>query len=76
MATISNNGTTKQKSRLDLDGFSYIKDRSTSEKTYWRCIKYSTHHCHSRLHTCVVTNNIIKPPTQHTCKTDGTAIEL
>jgi hypothetical protein len=40
MATVSNTGTTKQKPRLDLDGYSYIIDRSTSEKTYWGCIKF------------------------------------
>ncbi|CAF4353068.1 unnamed protein product [Rotaria sp. Silwood2] len=75
MATISNNGTTKQKSRLDLDGYSYIKDRSTNEKAYWRCIKYSTHRCRSRRHTFVITNNIIKTPTERTCKSDGISFE-
>jgi hypothetical protein len=40
MAAIVNNGTTKQKPRLDLNGYSYIMDRSTNEKTYWRCINY------------------------------------
>jgi len=76
MATITINGTTKQKPRLDLNGHSYIKDRSTSTKTYWRCIKYSTDLCHSRLHTCIITNDIIKPPTQNTCTIDGSALEL
>jgi hypothetical protein len=33
-------------------------------------------HCHSRLDTCILTNDIIKSPTEHTCKTDGTAFEL
>ncbi|CAF1149247.1 unnamed protein product [Rotaria sordida] len=75
MAAISKNGTTKQKPRLDLDGYSYIKDRSTNEKTYWRCIKYSTHRCRSRLHTCVITNNTIKTPTEHTCKSDAISFE-
>ncbi|CAF0834509.1 unnamed protein product [Rotaria sordida] len=76
MATISNHGTTKQKPRLDYNGYSYVKDRTTNEKIYWRCIKYSSHHCHSRLHTCIITNNIIKPPTEHTCKFDDTTVEL
>jgi hypothetical protein len=52
---------TKQKPRLDFDGRSYVKDPSTSEKTYWRYIKYLMHNCHSRIHTC---------------KTDRTAFEL
>lgn len=76
MATISNNGTTKQKPRLDLNGHSYIMDRSTSEKTYWRCVKFHSHHCHSRLHTCIITNNVIKPSTDHTCVFDATKFEL
>ena len=38
--------------------------------------KYSSYHCHLRLHTCIITNNIIKPPTEHTCKFDGTTLEL
>jgi len=76
MATISINGTTKLKPRLDFDGHSYIKDRSTSRKTYWRCIKYSTDLCHSRLHTCNVTNDVVKAPTPHSCKTHGSTLEL
>jgi FLYWCH zinc finger domain len=76
MATISNNGTTKNKPRLDHDGYSYIMDRSTNEKTYWRCIKYSSDHCRSRLHTCILTNVIAKPPSEHTCKLDGTTMQL
>jgi hypothetical protein len=75
MSTISINGTTKQKPRLDLDGYSYVRDRSTSEKTYWRCIKFYSHRCRSRLHTCIFTNNITKSPTHHTCTFDGIALE-
>ncbi len=75
MATISNSGTTKQKPRLDLNGYSYVMDRSTSVKTYWRCIKFYSHHCRSRLHTCIITNNIVKSPTDHTCTFDGTTLE-
>ena len=40
MATITNNGTTKNKQRLVHEGMSYIRDRSTDEKTNWRCIKF------------------------------------
>lgn len=76
MATVSNNGTTKQKPCLDYNGYSYVMDRSTSEKTYWRCIKYSSDRCHSRLHTSVLTRDIVKPPTEHTCRVDGTTLEL
>jgi len=76
MATISASGTTKQKPRLEYKGHFYVKDRSTSEKIYWRCIKFSTQHCRSRLHTCIFTNDIIKPPTDHSCRFDGTAVEL
>jgi len=76
MATIPNNGTTKNKPRLDYENHSYIMDRSTNEKTYWRCIKYSSDCCRSRLHTCNLTNAIVKPPSEHTCKIDGTTIEL
>ena len=76
MATVSINGTTKNKPRLDLDGYSYIMDRSTNDKTYWRCIKYSSDCCRSRLHTSILTNAIMKPPSEHTCKVDGTALQL
>ena len=75
MATIVNFGTTKQKSRLDFNGYSYIMDRSTNEKTYWPCINYYSDHCRSRLHTCIFTNNIVKPPTDHICKFGGTTLE-
>ena len=76
MATIVNNGTTKQKPYIDLHGYSYIMDRSINGKTYWRCINYYSHHCHSRLHTRIITDNIVKPPTGHTYKSYGTTLEL
>ena len=75
MATIVNCDTTKQKSRLDFNGYSYIMDRSTNEKTYCRCINYYSHYCRSCLHTCIFTNNIVKPSTDHICKFDGTTLE-
>ncbi|CAF1360592.1 unnamed protein product, partial [Rotaria sordida] len=53
-----------------------LLDRSTAEKTYWRCIKFLTYHCHSRLHICIITNNIIKQPTEHTCRFDDATLEL
>jgi hypothetical protein len=51
-------------------------DQSTNEKTYWRCINYYSHYCRSRFHTCIVTNNVAKPPTVHSCEFDGTKHEL
>ena len=75
MVTIVNNGTTKQKPHPDLNGYSYIMDRSTCEKTFWGCINYYFHHYHSRLHTCIITSNVVKPPTDQTCKFDGTTLE-
>jgi len=76
MPTISNNSTTKNKPRLDHDGYSYIMDRWTDEKTYWRCINYSPDRCHSRLHTCISTTAIVKSPTAHTCKFSGSTVAL
>ena len=76
MTTISNNSRTRQKPPLDINGYSYIMNRSTSEKTYWCCIKSHSHHCHSRLHTCIITNNIIKPPIDHSCTFNGTTLEI
>ena len=76
MATIVNNGTTEQKLHLDLKGISYIMDRSTCEKTYWPCIYYCSYHCRSRLHTCIIINKVVKPPTDYACKLDDTTLEL
>lgn len=76
MLTISHNGTTKQRPRLDLDGYSYVKDRITNEKIYWRCFKYSSDRCHSRLHTCLSSATVLKLPSEHCCKFDGTTNEL
>ena len=45
MFSITQHGTTKQRARLDLDGYSYVKDRAVNEKIYWRCIKYSSDQC-------------------------------
>ena len=72
MVTISMSYTKKKKPCLYYKGHSYIKDRSTSTKTYWRCVK---DYCHSRLHTCIITNDIIKSPTEHTCRIDGSSME-
>ncbi|CAF1495944.1 unnamed protein product [Didymodactylos carnosus] len=68
--------TTKQKPRLELQGFSDIKDRFTENKTYWRWIYYNSQKCHARLHTCNITNNVITPPCVHTCKGNGITDEL
>ena len=76
MATISTFGITKRKPLLDYEDHSYVKDRSTTEKLYWHCVRYSTQHCRSRLHTCIFTNNIAKPTTEHSSRFDGTVLEL
>ena len=55
---------------------SYIIDRSTNEKIYWRCMKYFSDRCRFRLHTCTLTNVSVKTPTEHTCKVDGTTLQL
>ncbi|CAM4944344.1 unnamed protein product [Rotaria socialis] len=61
----------KERPRLDLDGFSYVRDRITSDKIYWRCIKYKSDHCHGRLHTCLESKTILKHPSDHICKFDA-----
>ena len=76
MFTICENGTTKQKPRLDHDGYSYVKDRTIGDKTYWRCIKYLSDSCRSRLHTCIITKTIVKLPSEHSCKFDATVHQL
>ena len=67
--------TKKQKPYLYYKGHSYIKDRSTSTKTYWCCVNYFKDECHSRLHTCIITNDIIKSAREHTCTIDGSLME-
>lgn len=76
MFTITEIGTTKQKPRLDFDGYSYVKDRTTNEKIYWRCIKYYSDRCHARLHTCLESKTILKHPAEHICKFDGTETQI
>jgi hypothetical protein len=76
MIAISENGTSKQRPRLDLDGFSYVKDRTTNEKIYWRCIKYKSDNCHARLHTCLESTTILKQPTEHSCKINATESQI
>ena len=75
MATISMNGTMQQKPCLYYKGHSYIKHPSTSTETYWRCVNYLKDYCYSRLHTCIITNDIIKSPIAHTCRIDGSSME-
>ena len=73
MLKISNKATSKQKPRWDLDGYSSIRDRSTENKTYWRCICYQSDRYRSRLHTCLVTDTVLKQPSEHPCTFDATA---
>ncbi|CAF2121455.1 unnamed protein product [Rotaria magnacalcarata] len=55
----------------------FLYKRSIYEyKTYWRCVNYLRDNCHSRLHTCIITNGVIKPPSERTCKTDGSSLEI
>ena len=76
MFTISQNGISKQRPRLDLGGFSYVNDRITNEKIYWRCIKYKSDHSHARLHTCLESTTILKQPDEHTYKFDATENQM
>ena len=76
MFTVSQNSTSKQRPRLDLGGFSYVKDRTTNEKIYWRYIKYKSDHCHARLHTCLESTTILKQSDEHTCKFDATENQM
>lgn len=76
MFVITQNGTLKQKPRLDLDGFSYVKDRTTDQKIYWRCINCKSDRCHARLHTCLESKTILKHPGDHTCKFDAVENQL
>ena len=50
--------------------------QSTCGKTCWCCINYCSHHCRYHLHICIITNNVGKPPIDHTCKIDCTTLEL
>ena len=76
MLQISQNGTAKQNPRLGCDGYSYVKGRVTAEKVYWRYVEYSSDRCHSRLHTCVHTKTVVKPPREHICRFNGITNEL
>ena len=44
--------TTKGCPLMVLDGLSYIQDRRTDTKTYWRCENHKTFSCHYHIHTC------------------------
>ena len=76
MLTISQNGISKQRPRLDLGGFSYVKDRITNEKVYWRYIKYKSDHCHAHLRTCLESTTILKQPAERTYKFDTTENQI
>ena len=41
--------TTKGCPLMVLDGLSYIQDRRTDTKTYWRCENHRTFNCHFRI---------------------------
>ncbi|CAF1114027.1 unnamed protein product [Rotaria sordida] len=45
--------TTKGRPLMILDGFSYIQDRRTDTKTYWRCENHKTFNCYFRIHTYI-----------------------
>ena len=76
MFTISQSSTSKQRPRLDSDGFSYVRDHIISEKIDWRCIKYIPNYCHARLHICLESQIILKHPGEHICKFDATEHQI
>lgn len=43
--------SSKNKRKLSLNGFLYVKDKEIREKTYWRCQNFITTHCKSRVTT-------------------------
>ncbi|CAF4467107.1 unnamed protein product, partial [Didymodactylos carnosus] len=64
-----------------LDGYSYIQDRQTDEKTYWRCENHKTFNCHYRIHTCNSTNSqthvtIINRNGNHTTSCNSDPIKI
>ena len=75
--------TAKGRPLMVLDGYSYIRDRQTDEKTYWDCENHKNFNCHYRIHTCnFMTNaahaNILKCNGVHTtsCHRDSLKISL
>ncbi|CAF1520856.1 unnamed protein product [Adineta ricciae] len=51
-------------------------DEEKIESTAWRCSRYSTQHCRSRLHTCIITNSIKKEPAEHSYQFDAITVEI
>ena len=49
--------TAKGRPLMVLDGYSYIRDRQTDEKTHWPCENHEKFNCHYRIHTCNFTTN-------------------
>lgn len=45
--------------KLILDGFSYFRNNSNSERTYWLCSRNRYHKCKSRLITSNTTKELI-----------------
>ncbi|CAF2528246.1 unnamed protein product [Rotaria sp. Silwood2] len=66
-----------------IDGYSYVQDRRTDDKTYWRCENHKTFNWHYRIHTCnstITTTHvkILKQNGNHTtsCNRDQIKISL
>jgi hypothetical protein len=75
--------TTRGHPLMIIDGYSYVQDRRTDDKTYWRCEHHKSFNCHFRIHTCNSTSNtthvmILKQNGTHTtsCKRDKIKISL
>ncbi|CAF3908176.1 unnamed protein product [Rotaria sordida] len=75
--------TTKDRPLMIIDGYCYIQDRRTDDKTYWRCENHKTFNCHYRIHTCnsTITSThvkILKQNGNHTtsCSRDQIKISL
>ena len=42
----------KGRTILLFDNYYYVHEKTVKEKTYWRCVKYTTRiRCHGRVHT-------------------------
>jgi hypothetical protein len=65
MSTFTLSTTQKNKSLLLCKGFTYIVDKKTDEKTYWKCEDAQKLKCKGRIHTNYINTVLLHENDNH-----------
>ncbi|CAF3766473.1 unnamed protein product [Rotaria sp. Silwood1] len=76
MSTFTTSSTPRNKSLLLSKGFSYIIDKVTIDKTYWKCEHARKPKCKGRVHSNYINSILLNENDKHNHNDNGVSIEI